>query len=341
MTSSKADGRGALGFVADVGAGFDPDDVLVREPGLLLDPAFMGALREELREELGPDEARTTLLQMGFLHGLHDAVRVVGRQMAAPSARAVPPAASPLPLQVRPWTGHRALVLEGGWPEQGEAQAQLSRQGASPLPACALSAGYTSGWLSGILDADLLVVETHCAARGDEACRFIAREVDDWLDLDDAAADEALCAIPFQAMRELVARELDSQAPTAPPEPAMDGSSPVVHIWGPVMVIPFGGVDEALAAVELVSHDPEAAEVSVVVVDLSGAIIDEAFGAVALERIVESVETWGGEVILAGASPLSEPVLEGLDHQPLMIQKDLQEAIAAAFRIAESQRRTL
>jgi len=183
------------------------------------------------------------------------------------------------------------------------------------------------------------VIEVTCAARGDETCSFVAREVEAWLDRNDCAADEALAALPYTAMRELVTRSLE-EPPAAAPE-GYDRNSPVVHIWGPVMVIPFGGVDEALAAVDLVGRDPGAAEVSVVVVDLSDAIIDEAFGAVALERIVESIESWGGEAILAAASPLSQPVLEGLDHQPLMIQKDLQEAIAAAFRIAESQRRTL
>ena len=339
MSSSKAEKRGALGFLAEPGLGFDPEDVLVQEPGLLLDPGFQGALREELQQEMGADEARLTLLQMGFLHGLRDSLAVARRGMAAPSAQAVSPAASPLPLRARPRVGEKGLVLEGCWPERSEASVQLSHGGIATGPACALSAGYTSGWLSGILDADLLVIEVTCAARGDETCSFVAREVEAWLDRNDCAADEALAALPYTAMRELVTRSLE-EPPAAAPE-GYDRNSPVVHIWGPVMVIPFGGVDEALAAVDLVGRDPGAAEVSVVVVDLSDAIIDEAFGAVALERIVESIESWGGEAILAAASPLSQPVLEGLDHQPLMIQKDLQEAIAAAFRIAESQRRTL
>lgn len=337
MSSSKAEG--SRGLLADACLGFDPEDVLVREPGLLLDPAFLAALRDELEEQMGADEARLTLLQMGFLHGLRDALRIADRGMAASCARATSPSASPLPLRVRPRAGETGLVMEGCWPERGEASVALARHGVAHGPSCTVSAGYTSGWLSGILEADLLALETTCAAQGAETCSFVAREAEAWLARDDVNVDEALAALPFAALRELVGREAP-EAPEAPPA-GIDPASAVVHIWGPVMVIPFGGVDEALAAVDLVSRDPGAADVSVVVVDLSGAIIDEAFGAVALERIVESIETWGGEAILAGASPLSEPVLAGLDHQPLMIQKDLQEAIAAAFRIAESQRRTL
>ena len=339
MSSSKADRRGALGFLADSSLGFDPDEVLVREPGLLLEPAFQGALRDELEREMGPDEARMTLLQMGFLHGLRDALQIAAEGMAAPSAQAVSPAASALPLQVRPVSGEDGLVMEGCWPERGEASVHLAREGVPEAPACILSAGYTSGWLSGILDADVLVVETRCAAQGAEACCFVAREVEAWIDREDAVADEALCALPYSSLREIVTREVEQASEAKSSN--LEASAPVIHIWGPVMVIPYGELDEALAAVDLVSRDPAAAEVSVVVVDLSEAIIDEAFGAVALERIVESIESWGGEAILAGASPLSDPVLQGLEHPPLMIQKDLEEAIAAAFRIAESQRRTL
>ena len=58
---------------------------------------------------------------------------------------------------------------------------------------------------------------------------------------------------------------------------------------------------------------------SVIVVDLGGAIIDEAFGALALEQLVQTAESWGAEAIFADASPLSERVLAELEHPPLLI----------------------
>jgi hypothetical protein len=106
-------------------------------------------------------------------------------------------------------------------------------------------------------------------------------------------------------------------------------------------VLPFAGPDEAMEAVELIGRDPGAAQVSVVVIDLGGAIIDEAFGAAALERIVEAIERWGAEAILAGGSSLSRGVIDGLAHAPVLWIKDLHEAIAAGFRVAEAQRRVL
>jgi anti-anti-sigma regulatory factor len=94
-------------------------------------------------------------------------------------------------------------------------------------------------------------------------------------------------------------------------------------------------------AIDLIGRDPGAADVSVIVIDLTGAVIDEAFGAAALEQIVESIENWGAEAIFAGVSPLSEGVVAGLERQPLVLHKDLHAAIAAAFQIAESQRQLL
>jgi anti-anti-sigma regulatory factor len=107
------------------------------------------------------------------------------------------------------------------------------------------------------------------------------------------------------------------------------------------MVVPYAGPDEALAAIELVERDPGAREVSVIVLDLGGAVLDEAFAAAALERIVETVEARGAELLLAGVSPLAESVLAGLEPRPIGVHKDLDHAVAAAFQIAEAQRRAL
>jgi anti-anti-sigma regulatory factor len=104
------------------------------------------------------------------------------------------------------------------------------------------------------------------------------------------------------------------------------------------MVIPFSSPDESLRALELIGRDPGARDVRVVIVDLSGAIIDEGFGAVALEQILDAIERWGAEPLLAGISPLSIRVLEDLERTHLVIHKDLPEAIAAGFQIAELHR---
>jgi hypothetical protein len=327
--------------LAGIGArnvlGFDPNAVLAREPGILLDPNFLAAIHAELEAELGAEKAANALLQIGFLQGMTDAERAGGASFAAVGEDAEPltPAlAIHASFNTDPDpTG--ALELSGEWPEGREAKARLSRDPASTATACLLSAGYTSGWLSGTLDAEILAVETSCRGSGDSACRFIAREAEVWRSGGDPEIVAMLDALPVATLRALARPDYELVDPTA----HIDQDATAVNIWGPVMVIPFSGAEEALIALDLVGRDPAAGDVSVVIVDLSGAIVDEAFGAVALEQIVDTVEAWGAETIFAEVSALSEGVVAGLERQPLLIHKQLPQAIAAAFQVAEAQRR--
>ena len=320
------------------GIDFDPEGLLGHAPGVLFDPRFTGSLHVDLEGEFGRAEAARTLAQMGCLRGLRDAAAVVEAGLGEGDAGAIPAAAElPIRLVWNPRPSRRGAVeLHGAWPEQAEAVARLERLGPGTGPSCWLSAGYTSGWLSGLLGIDLIAFETSCCARGDAECTFLGREVEVWRAEGPEAARALLEALPFPALRDLAARH-GGPAPEAPR--GIDSSQPVVHIWGPVMVIPFAGADEAQLAVELIGRDPGAAGVSVVVVDLTGAIIDEAFGAAALERILEKIESWGAEAVFAGISSLSEPAVAGLERQPLMLAKDLHGGIAAGFQIASAQRR--
>lgn len=327
---------GAIGAL-----GFDPEAVLLKEPGILLDPNFLGALHAELRNELGNSEANLTLLQMGFLHGLQDSMRAVSAVFGRERSEFQSSAGPSLAFQLRATADSAepgAISLNGLWPEHIEASAHLAALGEAEHPSCFLSAGYTSGWLTGTLDADILALESSCSACGADSCNFSAREASDWRASGDPTALKILEALPFAVFRSFVGANLDAPGDRKPALDRVDPGSSIVHIWGPVMVIPFRSGDEALNAVELIGRDPAARDVSVVVVDLSGAIIDEAFGAMELEQLVELIEAWGAEVVFAALSPLSEAAVADLERQPLLIHKDLAEAIAAAFQLANAQR---
>jgi hypothetical protein len=286
---------------------------------------------------------------MGFLHGLQDVTRALAATAdARPDARGVSLA---LPLRMPCRTSETpdaagAICLEGVWPDRHEASAYLSALGSRRESVCYLSAGYTSGWLSGAFDADLLAVETSCCATGQHVCQFVAREVAEWTSRGDPRAARSLAALPFPALRALVRDRLGRDRETPLPEEAaargtMDRDGAAVHIWGPVMVLPYAGPNETLSALELLSRDPAASAVSVIVVDLGGAIIDEAFGALALEQLVQTAEGWGAEVIFVDPSPLSARALADLEHPPLLVEKGLEAAVALAFQIARSQRRSV
>jgi hypothetical protein len=280
-------------------------------------------------------------MQLGFLRGLRDARTLVQRGLGA-ERRGGGPVAPLLALRLGRSEAGRSLALEGTWPDQPEAEARLSTLGPAPHPTCFASAGYASGWLSGLHDQDVLALETRCAACGDEACHFVARSAESWRRSGDPRAPEILRFLPFEALREVVEREIEAEAAEAAfEEGGLGGESPAVHVWGPVMIVPFSGADESLRAVELIGNDPEAGQVSVVILDLGGVILDEAFGAVALERTLDAVESWGAEPILADVAPLSERVVADMERSHVLVRKSLPEAIATAFQIVEAQRNLL
>jgi len=321
--------------------GLDLESTLDEEPHFLLDVCFLGALHSELVEHLGREQAHATLLQLGLLHGLRDAALVLraglgGSPLDLPAGS---PATPRLAIRFAPHSSAPAdsFEIRGSWPERHEAEASLAAVGGGDSPSCYVSSGYTSGWLSGLFDSDVLALEVECGASGDSACQFVARETAAWRQIGDPQLSRLLDSLPFSAFRQLVARHLESRPESDRPD-AFEAGAAIVHVWGPVMVIPFSSPEESLRALELIGRDPGARDVRVVIVDLSGVIIDEGFGAVALEQILEAIERWGAEPILAGISPLSGRVLEDLERTHLVIHKDLPEAIAAGFQIAELHR---
>ena len=210
-----------------------------------------------------------------------------------------------------------------------------------------MSAGYTSGWFSGIHDVDMLVVESTCCAKGEEICTFIAREAETWrsagpaeLGVEWERVRWMLDSIPFTRFRSLAAKLADPIPPEEPAEDVFDPDSAAIHIWGPVMVVPYSGTEEALQAVGLIGRDPSAQEVSVVILDLTGTRIDDVFAAAPLGQIVETIEAWGAEAIFAGLRSRSDHLIADLSKPPIAIHRDVEQAIVAGFQIATAQRRT-
>jgi hypothetical protein len=313
------------------------DDALLRDARFVTDARLLAALHGELRRRLGDAEAAAALLQAGCYHGLRDAL-AVARDLTPRSRRSDGPAACTAPLiafQLASASDEHGTLLRGSWSASTEAEAVLLACGRADAPACLVSVGYTSGWLSALGDAEMLAVERCCAVAGAPACHFEARDASAWRALGDPVALALLARLPFAALHDAATRDL----PELPePSGAFDPESPAIHVWGPVMVVPYSGEDTAVT-IESVARDPGAADVSVVVVDLAGAVVDDGFGAVALERVVDAIHGWGAEAVLTGLSPLSQRVVSSLAGDPIIVPKDLQNAIATAFRIAESQRR--
>jgi anti-anti-sigma regulatory factor len=297
----------------------------VSDPRFFADPRLLAALHLDLRQRLGESAALNALLRAGFEHGLHDAMQARGAQRPA----------APL-LAMRFEAKAAANTLHGSWPEGIEAAAVRMALGPMRECGCWLSAGYTSGWLSGLWEADVLAVERGCAAEPGGRCIFEAREAHGWQASRERSVHALLAALPFAELREAAERRLQEAEPEET-QGAFDPESPAVHVWGPVMVVPYAGAETA-GAVEAVTREPAAASVTVVVVDLEGACVDEGFGVAALGRAIDAIESHGAEAVIAGLSPVAARAVAGLGRAELVVRGDLRTAIATAFQIAESQR---
>ncbi|MEZ4330391.1 MAG: 4-vinyl reductase [Myxococcota bacterium] len=330
--------------------GFGPDTVLMNDPKLFVDGRFLASLLVELEDELGPRSASVALFQIGMLHGLRDAARCCRRHVQDEPTTGF--AAADTTALVMRWDSgiqrgrDGAYALTGHWPECHEAAARTARQGLAHAPACWLSAGYTTGWLSGTLDRSLVARETECAAAGGHHCRFEVIETASPAAHDDAELGWLLAQVPFDAFRKLAIRPPIERrdAPVGAVlggEGRFDRSQPVVHIWGPVMVLPFTTLEEALGTVDMLGRDPGIGEIRSVVVDLREQPLDEGFGAAALEQVLETIESWNAQSLVTGISTGSEAAIASLEASHLILRKDLSEAIATAFQIADAQRQPL
>lgn len=325
--------------------GFGPEASLMTEPNLFIDSRLLSALIVELEDELGYQTAARTLFLIGLTHGLRDADRAVGQGLLSlgdlpdPVGAWTPAVRTALPMDLAvPTAGPTGHELRGSWPEHHEAAAWISKFGPADDASCWLSAGYTSGWLSGTLGSDMLALESNCVACGDEQCRFVAREIAGWESAAPDAQRELLGPIDFEVFRALALRSPSSAPELIESQGAFDPEAPLVHIWGPVMILPFTDGDQILRTAEALSRDPGTGEISAVVVDLRGAVLDDDFGAAAIERVLATIETWGAEPILTGVSPLSEEVVESLESGHLLMRKTFEEAIATAFLVSLAQR---
>jgi len=113
-----------------------------------------------------------------------------------------------------------------------------------------------------------------------------------------------------------------------------------IHVWGPVMIVPYLGIETTLQAIDLAGTNSDARNVSVIVLDLCGIWIDSAFGQMAIARFEEASARSGLELLLTGVSDPSRVTLSdsGACHQ---IFPDVHQAIAAAVQIARIQQQLL
>ncbi len=299
----------------------------------------LARLRDDVLARVGFELGGGVLYGIGFMEGLVDGRRVA-REFLRGSEAPVRRSGAALPLRFEPRGAEGPSVFRGELASSCEAIVHLSSAGSAPSPACFVSSGYSAGWYTEVWGVELLVRETQCRAHSDPVCRFQARTVDDWRERGDDFVRELLPYLDVPALREraaeLVERELQEQS-----EGLMLGSfdplSPAAHVWGPVVVLPYSGVDDSAGALETILSDVGPSQLRVAVIDVTGARVD-ATGATGLAVLVDKVTQLGLEPIVAGVGAGFADGFCGAGDglaAPLFA-RDLAQGIALGFQLCSS-----
>lgn len=298
------------------------------------DPESLERLRANAFESVGAPYAEGILYGIGLAEGLGDALRVAGR-FAGPHGGPPGHAGPGLGMLFRPTGLDRERHFAGTLAASVEALVHQRRYGSAPAPICHVSAGYCSGWYSALFGEFVLVRERACIGAGAPTCEFEARPAEHWTHAGDAWAAGLLKYLDFEAMREAAEKRLayGGESPEGDMMGAFDPLSPAVHVWGPVMILPYSGAGDSIAALETISADLGPEAIRVVVLDVTGARVD-AVEALGLVRTLDDLARRGVESVLVGIpDDAAARWLGGRVALPLRA-RDISEGIRLAFQLA-------
>ena len=305
-------------------------------PDAFDDPEALERLRANAFESVGLPYAEGILYGIGVAEGLVDALRVARRfagPLGGPPGHAGPGLG--LLFAANGLTPDRRFT--GALHGSVEATVHRKRYGNAHGPICHVTAGYCAGWYSALLGEFVLVRELDCAGASGEQCHFTARPAAQWLEAGDAWAQGLLKYLDYEAMREGALKRLAASGDEVEGDMmgAFDPLSPAVHVWGPVMVLPYSGAGDSIAALETIAADLGAGTIRVVVLDATGARID-AVEATGLLRTIDELARRNLESVLVGVSDESAALYLGDSSRlasPLRAA-DISEAIRLAFQLA-------
>lgn len=300
------------------------------------DPDALELLRTNAFESVGLRLAEGILYGIGMAEGLFDALRVE-RRFAGPLGCAPHHAGPGIGMLFPPRGLTRERAFTGTLHTSVEAAVHNRRYGGAALPICHVSAGYCSGWYSALFGEFVLVRESACAGAGAPACEFEARPIEHWRRANDAWAVSLLQYLDFDAMKENARKRLamTGDALEGDMMGGFDPLSPAVHVWGPVMILPYSGADDSIAALDTIATDLGPDAIRVVVLDVTGARVD-AVEATGLVRTLDELAQRHIESVVVGVSEeAASRWLAGPDRLGLPLRAtDVSEGIRLAFQLA-------
>lgn len=301
--------------------------------------ASSDALRELRRDvflAVGPAYGKGILYGIGFSEGLVDALHVIRAFDADAGPRDPARLAGPgLPLLFEPAALSGPRGFQGRLRNPIEAHVHGHCFPDALDPVCFVSAGYAAGWYTELLGTPVLVKEIECWGCGHERCLFEARPLREWVEDGDGAIRELLPYLDVEALRERARSSLPDASCSGEEEtPRFDPRSPAVHVWGPVMILPYSGAADCSAAIDTIVGDVGAGEVRVVLVDLLGMRLDP-IEAAGLTQVLAHLREQQMESILVGLSSTEGHRL-GVPVSSTLCVPDMAHGIALGFQMVQS-----
>jgi hypothetical protein len=304
------------------------------------DPAALDELRRNAFETIGPAWGAGLLYGVGFAQGLIDGLRVT--RGFGSSLLASPGTSTPLGLLFAADGGEPDGRITGVLRDSLEARLHVAGYPPSEGAVCFVSAGYAAGWYSGLLDSFYLARENACMACGDAACRFTVRPARAWLEAGDPWARELVAYVDWEELHRAALLRLEEESG---PEDDADGLmghfdplSPAVHVWGPVMILPYSGAEDTETAVDAIQTDLGPGSVAVAVIDLTGVQL-QGVEATGLVRLLDALEERDIEPLVVGLKGAARAALKsGRQNLSLpLIVDELEAAVALAFQLCHQR----
>ena len=200
---------------------------------ILMHAAALSALRKELIESLGIDQARRILTRMGYASGVRDAelAKKIRLGQSLQDAFVVGPQLHMLEGMVHVSPVKLDFDLEGGhffgefiWENSCEAEVHVREFGHAEHPVCWMEIGYASGYTSAFMGRFILFKELECSATGKNHCRIVGKPVEEWPD----AAEHT----PFYEADSIVGRMLELRSQVDALRASLERSLPRQNLIG-------------------------------------------------------------------------------------------------------------
>ena len=151
---------------------------------VLLDANALGLLRSKIVEVVGKDKAREIYLQFGYQQGFSDFLQMqlnydFGTEMdllaSGPVIHTWEGIVKAVPSEIRFNRDENKMYFTGVWENSYEAEQFLQYNDVATEPQCWTLTGYASGWITAFFSKPVLAFETHCKAKGDFNCGWLAQ----------------------------------------------------------------------------------------------------------------------------------------------------------------------